>query len=133
MGQAAEDKAAEETLRDDLKKRYDQLNALWRKAESDLRGFHVPQPVGLLVSAEHREYFGWQRSKGEWRICFGEGKPGSDDFDGVSWKPIGECVLGVRLDMIAYFEPLKHQVVEACRKSVAELDKTIAIFEAALK
>lgn len=123
---------SEMELRQAMQGRYDQLNALWQQAESEIKSYLCPRAVGLMVDAENREYFGWQRVKGSWRICFGEGQPGSDSGV-IAWKPVLDCEVSVRVDMIPHYPTLRDHVVKECHNSLNELDDAIANMEAALK
>lgn len=117
--------------REQLFERYDQLNALWQKAEEQFRKNHIPRPVvyefprdpDLTVADELHEYLSLQKIKGEWHICHGgllEYSP--EDLD---WKPITECSAELRVEMVKHLPGLRQAAVESAEQFVPAVDAAI--------
>jgi hypothetical protein len=123
-----------------LKGRYDEIEALWTKAEEDLKRFRIPHRVEHCYDSnydcggypEHRALWWARYGKGwrivhEVRIAYSEIDDGRPD-ESCEWKPITECPLDVRLSMISEFENLRRKVIEAAEKAVPTLDEAISSF-----
>lgn len=129
--------ARAKNARQSLFQRYDQLNALWEKAEEQITKFHIPRPVCYEYEAlcafqygEEEPYegccLGVQKVKGKWRICHGTyyycAPPGDDEPD---WKPIIECSAEVRASAVEHLEGLREKVVESAEKFVPVVEEAI--------
>ncbi|MBI3468597.1 MAG: hypothetical protein HY000_36810 [Planctomycetes bacterium] len=122
--------------------RYDQINALWLKAEEQIVQFHIPRPVcygyhteceftpcGEQPVVEH--CLGVQKVKGKWRICYGTypyNWPADPD-----WKPITECSAEVRTAAAKHLPNLRQAVVECAEKFIAVADDAIEELEQFVK
>jgi hypothetical protein len=130
-----------------LNERYERLNALWRKAEAELRRFPVPSTVRILLrsfsdpedpEAEMRgfqvhEFMAWHRCESEWRICFGTRDDRiPDHLDSFGWKPVTDCSLSVRNELAPLFGKLKSEVVAAAKATIPKLDSSISTLESQL-
>jgi hypothetical protein len=126
------DKRAQKVRRD-LFDRYDQLNALWLKAEEQLKQNHIPRmsyydfpesPADLDSNGNR-----WTQSialwkvKGEWRICYGT----HPDFDPgmLEWKPIVECSAEVRVEAVKHLRGLQKAAIDSAETFIPEVDSAI--------
>jgi hypothetical protein len=133
----------EQQVIDALKGRYDQIEALWNKAEEDLKRFRVPHAVEHRYASEHEGnypiYYSllWVKHGKAWRICHeqcnGYNEVGMAEFDEIDRKPITECPLDLRVSMISEFENLRRKVIEAAENTVPTLDEAISSFRKILK
>jgi hypothetical protein len=130
-------------VRDELFSRYDQINALWLKAEEQITQFHIPQPVQFTYGSynledpgpyycEVCECLGLFKIKGKWRICYGSFLP---DHEGGpnEWTPITEASAQIRIEAASHLPDLKKAVVESAEKFVPKVDQAIQALAAALK
>jgi hypothetical protein len=128
-------------VRKDLFSRYDQLNALWTKAEEDLTRVHIPRPVefiyGHYPADEHRtnesqvyECLGLQKVKSSWRICHGsycDAQSGPE-----TWTPIVECSAQIRVEGAKHLPGLRKKAVESAEQFVPKVDEAINALTEAL-
>ncbi|HEY7423556.1 MAG TPA: hypothetical protein VH682_04870 [Gemmataceae bacterium] len=120
--------------REELFERYDQLNALWLKAEEHLTKYHIPCPVQFMYSytpddvrcnneIPECECLGLQKVKGKWRICYGEyyscNQPDAD------WQPITECSAEIRVRAARHLPGLEKAVVESAERFIPKVDSAI--------
>ena len=129
---------SEEELQKLIAKRYDQLNALWTKAEESLRKFLVPEAICHRYDTdmddfgnETRYFISWEKCNGTWRLCFDA--VDTRDPDPGCGKPVTECSVEIRLELVQHFPALREKVIEAARKNVQTLDKAISDMSAYLK
>ncbi len=130
-----------EKARTELFARYDQLNALWLKAEERLTKNHVPLPVEHIYarydSVEQQYYgvggcecLGLQKIKGKWRICYGvywfSSQPDAD------WVPITECSAETRVEAAKHLPGLEKAVIESAEKFIPRVDDAIQALTEAL-
>lgn len=116
--------------------RYDQLNALWERAEEELTRLHIPHPIEFVYrhyeddwrdpsGAQIAQCLGIQKIKGKWRICHGTyvmpHEPGPDD-----WTPITDCSGDVRIEAARHLLALKQAIVEAAERFIPRADAAIA-------
>jgi hypothetical protein len=123
---------------DALKKRYDEIEALWSQAEEDLKRFRVPSGVEHCYASDYEGSYPihyvmwWVRHGKSWRICHEIRKAYSEfddkQHDESDWKPIIECPLDLRLRMIPEFEHLRRKVIEEAENAVPQLDNAITSF-----
>src|SRR5262249_46314800 len=108
--------------------RYDQIEALWKEAEEDLKRFRIPHAVEHCYRSDYDygppiHYFvsGTRYGK-EWRIVHETRTAHSeiDDrhHDENELKPITDCPFGLRLAMIGEFENLRKKVIAAAEEAV---------------
>src|SRR5438445_9034726 len=131
-------------VRKDLFHRYDQLNALWLKAEQELTKHHVPRPVvfccrsydleeegrpDLVVS----ECLGLQKIGGKWRICYGSCCNSGNSDEPPDWTAITECSAEVRVDAAEYLPSLRRAGVESAEQFVPRVDQAIQKLSEALR
>src|SRR5438128_9179035 len=93
-----------------LTERYDEIEALWKGAEEDLKRFRIPHPVEHCYASDYEHGYPihyalwWARYGKGWRICheqrtaFSEVDP--SQLDECDCKPVIECSLDIRLRMI---------------------------------
>ena len=128
---------------DSLTGRYDELEALWKEAEKDLKQFRIPSPVMHLLYSDYeccpsRNFFlAWTRYGKEWRIChvqqYAISEVDDQREDECDTTPIIDCPVETRLHMISQFENLRRKVIEEAEKVVPRLDEAIANFRKILK
>ena len=127
---------------EDLTGRFKELNSLWLDAEAGLKKFPLPVDAIFKYSTQYsypaeaagdesRSYLGFVKWGSGWRICHGT------DWDqepevGVDWKPITECSLDLRLQMIRHIADLRGEVLRAAEACVPKLDQAISGFRDAL-
>lgn len=126
---ALEDRA--EKTRIDLFQRYDQLNALWQKAEEQLRKNHIPRAVHYDIPIadpnpddnEWHESLSLQKIQGEWRICHG----GCWDYapEDLEWRPIVECSVEIRVEAVRHLPGLRQAAVESAETFIPEVESAI--------
>jgi len=126
-----------------LRGRYDEIEALWNRAEEDLKRFRIPHAVEHCYFSDgeqgypERHALWWMRYGKAWRIVHEIRTVYSavDDKhpDECEWKPITECPLDQRLAMISEFENLRQKVIEAAEQAVPNLDEAISSFRKILK
>jgi len=131
-----------EKARKELFARYDQLNALWEKAEERLTRYHVPIPVQSTLIYYDEQYnpdpdtgalcfcLGLQKIKGKWRICYGEYY--SMQQHDADWRPITECSAEIRVDAVRQLPRLEMAVVESAEKFIPSVDSAIQALTEAL-
>jgi hypothetical protein len=133
----------EEQIIEALKRRYDEIEALWNKAEADLKRFRVPRGVEHCYDSDYEHGFPihcalwWVRHGKGWRICH-EVRTAYSEVDEkrpdeCDWKPIIECPVDLRLRMIPEFEHLRRKVIEEAENAVPKLDEAISSFRKLLK
>lgn len=123
--------------------RYDQLDALWKRAEDDLKRFRLHSLVqtghfksfplfqdDLEGKGPHEYHFlGFLRCGKGWRICYGVSRDAPNGVeDETCWTPIGDCSVDVRIEAIPVFEELRKKVVETAEQSVPKLDTALETF-----
>ena len=125
--------------------RYDTLNKLWTQAEDSLRKFLVPHRVEHCFRSyiddenhNHQQYgihtcecLTWAKNGNSWRLCYEIYT--DDDPDRGYVKPITECSVDIRQNLVKHFAELREKVIEAARKNVSNLEKAIADFASLLK
>jgi hypothetical protein len=123
-----------QNVRTQLFDRYDQLNALWQKAEERLTKNHIPRPVEHiysefdLVEGDPNAGIGWhclglQKIKGKWRICHGTycySQSGPDD-----WTPIVDCAAPIRVRTTKYLLDLEEAAMKSAETFVPVVDEAI--------
>jgi len=123
-----------EIARKELFARYDQLNALWIKAEERLTKYHIPHAVEFNYcsyridyndpsAGEMLDYLSLQKVKGKWRICFGSCYylgPGPSE-----WTPIVDCSAEIRVNAAKYLPGLETAVVESAERFIPRVDSAI--------
>jgi hypothetical protein len=137
------DNQREQQIIDALKGRYDEIEALWKQAEEDLKRFRIPHAVEHFYLSDYdhgwpeHHVLCWMRYGKAWRIVHETRTAYSEVVDNrpdeCEWKPITECPLDLRLAMIAEFENLRRKVVEAAEQAVPTLDNAISSFHKILK
>jgi hypothetical protein len=121
--------------------RYDELTALWLKAEEELTKLHVPRTV-CHVYADYEEDWhdpgstvclclGLVKIKGKWRICHGAFQAhyaGEPD----SWTPINDCSAETRVWAAKHLPGLREAVVKSAEDFVPKVDDAIKALKGAL-
>lgn len=92
--------------RDTLSAAYDTLNALWKDAEVHLGTFSVCIPIEIDIGMNR--FLSWRRLK-NWRIALGI----RQDDDSIYWRPLLECPIIDRIDMVVYFTKLQNEIKKA--------------------
>jgi len=114
--------------------RYDQLNALWLKAEERLTKYHIPRSVEHIYrecliderdpgSGPVWDCLGLQKVKGKWRICWGS-YCYSDPEPSV-WTPITECSAEIRVGAAMHLPGLEEAVVKSAETFIPRVDGAI--------
>ena len=126
-----------------LKGRYDEIEALWKQAEEDLKRFRIPHAVHYCYFSHYDHGYPehhalcWMRHGKAWRIVHeirtAYSEVDDKHLDECEWKAITECPLDLRLAMIAEFKHLRQKVVEAAEQAVPALDEAISSFHKILK
>jgi hypothetical protein len=123
--------------------RYDQIDALWLRAEEDLRRFRLHTVVCTLpfesFSLDPNDFegqgdkehhcLGFLRYGKSWRICHGVYRdlpPGYDEEP--HWTPISDCSMEMRIKVIPVFQELRQKVIESVEQTVPKLDAALANF-----
>jgi len=129
-------------VRETLCASYDQLNALWLRAEEELTKLHIPRPV----ECEYREYLedphddntltcqclGIQKVKGKWRICHATYPAYSDAELCGGWTPITECSVEIRVQAASHLPELREAVVKSAEDFVPKVGEAIDELKKAL-
>jgi hypothetical protein len=123
--------------------RYDQLNALWQRAEAELTRNHIPRPV-------HFEYYhypldpdqpdreqvceclGLQKINGKWRLCHGVYVAGSWGSEPSDWKPMIESSGEDRVRAAEHLPAFRDAVIDSAERFVEEVDRAIKAMSDAL-
>jgi hypothetical protein len=78
----------------------------------------------------------WARLGKDWRICHAS----ETAYDGIEdrddeweWKPIIDCPVYLRVQMIDEFEKLRLKVLEEAENEIPQLEQAIARFRSILK
>src|SRR5262245_7253879 len=93
--------------REELFARYDQLNALWLKAEEQIAKYHIPHAVEYIYAPDDHpndptdSCLGVVKIKGQWRICHGYYRPAYEPF-AYEWTPITECAAAIRVQVVKH-------------------------------
>ncbi|HTU93808.1 MAG TPA: hypothetical protein VMF69_27255 [Gemmataceae bacterium] len=121
-------------VRKELFERYDQLNALWLRAEEKLTRKHVPHPVVfpyLEYEPDYREpafrmvkCLGLQKISGKWRICYGEYASLSEP-EPSDWTPITDCSAVIRVEASKHCPKFEKAVVESAEQFIPKVDSAI--------
>ena len=133
----------EEQIIKALTRRDDEIESLWNEAEEDLKRFRIAHAVEHCYDRDYEGSYPihhilwWMRHGKSWRICH-EIRTAYSEFDDKQHdkselKPIVECPLYLRLNMISEFENLRRKVIEEAENAVPKLDKAIASFRKILK
>ena len=147
-GDSAVDQS-QKALKAAISQRYDKLNALWKKAEDDLREYLVPvEVIHEYKRSSHpdenlsRQYgfevaycLAWTKTKTGWHLCHGyldESWNGGDDVE-YSFTPILDSSIDRRNECVPVFKDLKNKVIEQAKQLVPKLDDNIASLAEALK
>ena len=130
----------------DLLAQFSRLEEAWKKAEALLASSHVPCEVRVQVSCHSvsndigpnervTTYLAYRKVKGKWRISVVEETEFPDVPDEVGLepqietKPVVECPVDVRLEMLDWFDKLYAEVVLATDRYVPKIAKAIKKFE----
>jgi hypothetical protein len=125
-----------EKARETLFGRYDQLNALWLRAEEELTKFHIPRPVSYPYLKYEEDYqnplsevnhcLGVQRIKGKWRVCHAFDYPyrGYPEFE-PTWTPITDCSVEIRVQAAKHIPQLREAVVKSAEGFIPKVDEAI--------
>jgi hypothetical protein len=124
---------------------YQQLEEAWKKAESILAAAHVPVDVKVKVGNythyHHEEpygdsmmYLGYVKLKNQWRICYiTETTWVQQPDDDVECRPITECPVELRLEMMDWFPKLHEKVIKVTKDYVPKIKEKVAAFENTLR
>jgi len=129
-------------VRETLCGRYEQLNALWLRAEEELTRLHIPRPVGC----DYRQYLddphddntliceclGIQKVKGKWRICHATYPAYSAPELCGGWTPITECSVETRVRAASHLPKLREAIVKSAENFVPQVDDAIDELKKAL-
>lgn len=132
----------------DLLAQFKNLEDVWKKAEALLAKSHVPCEVsvkvrsGTLGSESEPEgvvttYLAYCKVKNQWRIAVVEETEIFNcppDFEGRSEesKPVTECPVDVRLEMLEWFDKLYTEVVKTTDRYVPKINGAVKKFEKVL-
>jgi hypothetical protein len=128
-------------VRKELFSRYDQLNALWEKAEEQLCKNHIPREVLFPFNsfdmnpgernAQILQCLGLQKIKGKWRICYVE-FPDRCECALEWWTPIIECSAEIRVQAAKHLSAFRKYTIEQAEAFVPEVDDAIQQLSSAL-
>lgn len=117
-----------------LFERYDELNALWQKAEKELTAHHIPHTVSYqyyrpTCSEEAAEdpmvkFVGLSKKNGAWRICHGEYHHDCP-YDDIDWTPITECSATLRVSTTHWLPKLREAIVAASERFIPQVEQAI--------
>lgn len=127
-----------ENARKTLFGRYDQLNALWLRAEEELTRLHIPRSVEFCYQtytnedgSYDEEYLGVQKNKGTWKICHGC-SDGSPVEVCSGWTPITDCSAETRVRAAKYLPQFREAVVNSAETFIPKVDEAISQLRSAL-
>ncbi|MDB5344240.1 MAG: hypothetical protein JWP89_2617 [Schlesneria sp.] len=117
-----------------LFERYDELNALWQKAEKEFTAHHIPDTVSYeyyrpTCSEEAAEdpvvkLLGLSKKNGAWRICHGE-YDYQAPYGEVDWTPITECSATLRVYSTQWLPKLREAIVAASERFIPRVEEAI--------
>jgi hypothetical protein len=138
--------AVERPASDPLLARYDELNALWNKAEEDFSAMRVPHCVPHEVRRvsygppeencpphDVVTFLQWDRYNNQWRILVAHHvyyDTGGDEAGDV--KPVAESPMDVRVKMAAHLGELRRKMKDAREAYIPEVAEAIAQMKQAL-
>ncbi len=115
-----------EKARKEVFARYDQINALWKKAEEQLAENHIPRWFCHYFNEDGRycECLAMMRHRGEWRIhhalidhC--------QEMTEAEFKLIADCSGEIRMSAMCELPGLRRAAVESAEQFVKEADQAI--------
>ena len=124
-----------ENARKELFDRYDQLNALWVKAEEELTRLHIPRPVHYTYASydadpcdnepwQIHHCLGLQKVKGKWRICYCTMHDAFPEMP-EDWTPITESSAEIRVKAAKHLPGLREAAVTSAEAFIPEVGKAI--------
>ncbi len=137
------------TLKAVISQRYDKLNAVWKKAEDDLREYLVPfevvheykrtphpnEELSRQYGFDVAECLAWTKTRTGWHLCHGyldESSNGGENVE-YSYTPILDSSIDRRNECVIAFKDLKKKVIETAQQLVQKLDDNIASLTEAIK
>ncbi len=114
-----------EKARKELFERYDQINALWQKAEQELAKEHIPRWFSHDFNDDGRfcESLAMMKHRGEWRIHYAEIDLACQDM--TEYKLITDCSGEIRVRVMRELPGLRQAAVESAERFVKEADEAI--------
>jgi hypothetical protein len=137
----------EQSVVGQLNERYKEFAALWESVEERLQRFRIAKDVSVHLRDEteyhdndgcnptgdhHSHYLGFARCVSGWRVCYGISYS-RDPSGEIGWKPVAECRLETRLEVIPHLDKLREKVVQAAEETVPQLDDALAKLRDTLK
>ena len=119
---------------------FDRINHAWDEIEDFFRKQGVLRPASFTYrnwseSNGQGEWggqrlLGVEKVKGKWRICHG------DLYDNgpldVSWMPMAECGIELRIEMLEYVGELFAVMVKSNEEYIAEIEQAVALSDEVL-
>lgn len=114
-----------------LFKRYDELNALWIRAEKEFTAYHIPHTISFEYAHPSSDEddpivrcLGLSKRNGAWRICHGEYHYADADRE-PDWTPITECSAILRVYATKWLPKLREAIVAASERFIPEVERAI--------
>lgn len=119
-----------------LSQLYTELNNRWWEVQHKLCAMLPPRECWSEYkvwgeNGEYRACLGLIKFRGEWRICHGvynnheENRPDA-------WKPVHDCSVAERVELIAHIEKLRDAIVAEAEKSIPQVQDAVSKIAAAL-
>lgn len=105
---------------------YDQINAIWEKAEQKLREIGVLKPFEVHLETDEtgdESAFGVSKEGGKWRIHLISSNVMDEEGHNTKWTLLTECPVETRVYFVEYLPRLFEELVASNREAVANLRK----------
>ncbi len=115
---------------------YGELNNYWAHVTQKLCALVPPRECWAEYrisgdSDEYRACLGLIKFRGEWRICHGYYR--TDEDGPQSWKPIHECAVSERVELIDHIEKLRDAIIAEAEKSIPQVQNAVSKLAATLE
>ena len=100
----------------------DRLQAAWVLAEQKLKDIRCPAPTDLVIGQANDgdDVLSFRKHAGTWRIVL--------LFDD-QWRPVSDCPVVIRVELIKHFAALEAAVKENFEKQMKLIDEATEAFE----
>jgi hypothetical protein len=126
----------EQAVGETLGRLYGELNNYWAHVQQKLCALVPPREcwAEYRISGDNDEYracLGLIKYRGEWRICHGFYR--IDECGPESWKPIHDCAVAERVELIDHIDKLRDAIIAKAEESIPEVQSAVSKLAAKLE
>jgi hypothetical protein len=116
---------------------YGELNNHWAHVQQKLRDMLPPRECWAEYRVwgddeQYRACIGLVKWRGEWRICHGFYDAHEEDGP-AAWKPIHDCSVSERVELIDHIEKLRDAIIAEAEKSIPQVQSAVSKLATMLK